>query len=86
MKPLKAFGANVKRLREALGATIEQLAEAVGVPVGTARRWENGSWRVGKSLESLCIALDVTPSELYEGVDYRQTVFSAMDEKGTPQH
>ena len=63
---LQKFGKSVRRYRETFGLSQEKFAELVDVSTNTINSIENGkTFLTYKTLKSLCFALDITPSMLF---------------------
>ena len=61
------FGRNLKRIRKLKGLPQELLAEKAGIERRQITRIETGkSFPSFRTLDSLCSALDVSPSELFD--------------------
>lgn len=62
---IKNFGAEIKRLREALSLTQQDLADKCDVDIRTIQRVERGEHGVGlQILFALALSLETTPSDL----------------------
>ncbi len=62
----KALGANIKKYRKARGLSQEKLSELIGIQPRQMSKLETGvHFPSGKTLENICVTLDVTPKDLF---------------------
>ena len=69
---MKKLGANVRAARERKGLSVEDLAMDINEPVEAVGKIETGTTQEDMSLEvalSICYALDITPDELFDGIE-----------------
>ncbi len=63
----KALGINIKKYRKARNLSQEQLSEMVGIQPRQMSKLETGvHFPSAKTLENICITLDVTPKDLFD--------------------
>ncbi len=63
----KALGINIKKYRKSRNLCQEQLSEMVGIQPRQMSKLETGvHFPSAKTLESICITLDVSPKELFD--------------------
>lgn len=68
----KRLGMNVRAARERKGLSVEELAMEIKEPVEDVEKIESGTTRKDMSLDvamSICFALDITPNELFDGIE-----------------
>ncbi len=62
----KALGVNIKKYRKARGLSQEKLSELIGIQPRQMSKLETGvHFPSGKTLENICITLDVEPKDLF---------------------
>ncbi len=63
----KALGINIKKYRKSRSLSQEQLSEMVGIQPRQMSKLETGvHFPSAKTLESICVALDVSPKDLFD--------------------
>ena len=63
------IGQRIKTLREARNLSQDQLAERSAISQAQISRIESGQFRPVKALQRIALALGVTLSQLFEGVE-----------------
>jgi repressor LexA len=70
----KIIGKNIEKYRKLKGISAEELGNRVGLTKKTIRRYETGEIRIiNDRVLAIADALDVDPSDLYEGTDVIET-------------
>ena len=74
----QALGINIKKFRKARGLSQEKLSEMIGIQPRQMSKLETGvHFPSEKTLEAICVTLDVTPKELFN-FDFIATEESAL--------
>ena len=70
----KIIGKNIEKYRKLKGISAEEVGNRVGLTKKTIRRYETGEIRIiNDRVLAIADALDVDPSDLYEGTDVIET-------------
>lgn len=79
--PLKEIADRVATRRTELELTQEQLAKIIGLQRTSVANIEAGRQNLTiKTLLALCAALEITPSELFDGIQMSDTVYARASE------
>lgn len=80
-EPLKEIADRVATRRTELELTQEQLAKIIGLQRTSVANIEAGRQNLTiKTLLALCAALEITPSELFDGIQMSDTVYARASE------
>lgn len=81
VNPMKVIGERIAVRRKELELTQEQLAKIIGKQRTSVANIEAGRQNLTiKTLLALCAALEITPSELFDGIQMSNTVYKRASE------